>query len=288
MYGAAIRQGIVFALASTFFLALSHVIAKLLSEHYHPVVITFFRSFITLVLTVGWVVATRRIFLLKTERPWAQLSRGLIGNVGLFLVISSYAALSVSDISAVLNTSPLFAAALAFLFLGERADWKTTLALIIGFLGALIIIRPTGALSGGELLLALSASVAIALQTVLLRHLGRTDAAVTTVFYYALTGTVLMIPAMPFFWTGWSDSLLWLVLGMGFIGMAAQLTRTHSLRFLPVTLKEVIGYSFFLWSLMLGFLIWHDIPTWFVLAGTAIVIVCNVYIVRRAGKNDVS
>jgi len=278
--------GITLALGSTFLLALSHIIAKLLSEDYHPIVIAFLRNLVTLVMIVGWAVLARKTDLFKTQNLKAQISRGLVGSVGLVFVVSAYAALSVSDITAVLNTSPLFAVVLAFFFLGEPLGWKRGVALLVGFIGALLIIQPSGALTGSGLLLAISASLAIATQTIIVRYLGRTDHTVTTVFYTALTGAGLTAFAVPFFWTGWSDQLGWLVLGLGTVGLLAQLTRTQCLRLLPVSLTEILGYSFFLWSLLLGFMIWRNTPTPHMLIGSAIVIAASLLIVRMEQKGQ--
>ncbi len=278
--------GITLALGSTFLLALSHIIAKLLSEHYHPIVIAFLRNFVTLVMIVGWAVLARKTDLFKTQNLKAQISRGLVGSVGLVFVVSAYAALSVSDITAVLNTSPLFAVVLAFFFLGEPLGWKRGVALLVGFIGALLIIQPSEALTGSGLLLAISASLAIATQTIIVRYLGRTDHTVTTVFYTALTGAGLTAFTVPFFWTGWSDQFSWLVLALGAVGLLAQLTRTQCLRLLPVSLTEILGYSFFLWSLLLGFMIWRNTPTPHMLIGSAIVIAASLLIVRMERKSQ--
>jgi drug/metabolite transporter (DMT)-like permease len=279
-------KGIALAFSSVFFLALGYVIAKLISGHYHPIVINFFRSVIMLGLILVWVVATKKLPLLKTERPYAQLSRGLVGNIGQIVVVTAYAALPVSNVSAVLGTSPLIAVCLALVFLKEPVHLKTALALGVGFIGALFIIQPSDMLKGADLLLALAASGAIAVQTIIVRYLGKTDQAVTTVFYTALIGTVIGIAFLPFLWNGWVADLWWLVGLTGLVALAAQIMRTETLRLIPVSLTECLGYGFFLWSILLGFLIFHDVPGLPIIIGSLIVLASNVYIVWQQKAAD--
>jgi drug/metabolite transporter (DMT)-like permease len=272
-------RGVLFALASALFPALSHAFAKVLTAHYHPVVIVFFRCFVSLVLIGAWASATKNFAIYKTERLKPNLLRGGLGAISVIIVVWAYKTLPVGDVAALLNASPLLSVTLAMLFLGERINWKRAAILACGFAGVLLMVQPSGKIPLEGVVIGLLAAVSIAVITVLIRHLGRTENAMTMTFYFSLIGACVSGVMVPFFWTGWEPQLVWLVLLVGAFGLWAQLAHAQALKLLPVAVKEPIGYTFFLWSIMLGFLIWDTLPTPIVLSGSALVVSSNLLLV---------
>lgn len=271
--------GLLFALASAVFPALSHVFAKVLTSHYHPVVVVFFRSFVSLFLLLAWAAITKNMIIYKTTRLKSNLLRGGLGTVSVFVVIYAYHTLPVGDIAALLNAAPLISVLLAMYFLGEKIGWKRAAILAIGFCGVILMAQPSGKIPLHGLAIGLAAASGMAMTTVLIRHLGKTESPITMTFYFSLIGTVIAGLLTPFFWTGFSTSLIPLTILCGFFGLLAQLSHAEALKRLPVAVKEPIGYTFFLWSLFLGFAIWGTIPTPIVLAGSALVIGSNLLLV---------
>lgn len=258
---------------------MGHAFSKVLTSHYHPAVITFFRCFISLVLLTGWMGITKNWKAIRTTKLKTHILRSVLGTFSVMLIVYSYAHLPVGDIAALMNTAPLMSVTLALIFLGERIDWKKGLVLAAGFGGAILMVQPSGQIPFYGVLLGLGASAFIAVITVLIRHLGRTESPITITFYFSLVGSVVTGIMLPFFWTGWSWPLTGLVLLVGIFGVCAQLAHAQALKYLPVAVKETLGYTFFLWSLLLGFLIWHTWPTQVVIAGSIIVIVSNVVLI---------
>lgn len=280
--------GLLFALGSALFPALGHAFSKVLAGHYHPVVITFFRCFISLLILGGWMGITKRWDIVKTTKLKTHILRSVLGTFSVMLIIYSYAHLPVGDIAALLNTSPLISVTLALVFLKEPIGWAKGLALAAGFGGALLMVQPSGEIPLHGVFLGLGASAFIAVITVLIRHLGRTESPLTITFYFSLVGSVVTGGMAPFFWTGWSWPLTYLVMLVGIFGVSAQLAHAQALKMLPVAVKETIGYSFFLWSLLLGFLIWDTWPTSVVLAGSAIVIAANLVLIYVESRKQPS
>lgn len=271
--------GVLFALASALFPALSHAFAKVLTSHYDPVVIVFFRCFISLILLTGWAVITGNKSIYKTEKLTPNLARGTLGALSVILIIHAYATLPVGDIAALLNASPLISVTLAMVFLGEKIGWKRAGVLAVGFSGVILMAQPSGQIPLNGLLIGLAAATGMAIVTVLIRHLGKTESPLTMTFYFSLIGSVVTGVMLPFYWKGWDWNLVVQVLLVGIFGLWAQLTHAQALKYLPVAVKEPIGYTFFLWSLLLGFLIWDKIPTPIVLLGSFIVIGSNLVLV---------
>lgn len=276
--------GVLFALASALFPALGHAFSKVITTHYHPVVVTFFRCSISLLLLTSWVAVAKRWDVLKTDKLRTHILRSVLGTFSVMLIVYSYAHLPVGDIAALMNTSPLISVLLALLFLGESIDKRKIVVLGAGFAGAILMVQPSGQIPFHGVLMGLGASAFIAVITVLIRHLGRTEHPITTTFYFSLVGTIVTGIMVPFFWTGWSWRFAGLVALVGIFGVSAQLARAQALKLLPVAIKETLGYTFFLWSLLLGFLIWHTWPTHIVLIGSAIVIGSNLFLIYSESR----
>lgn len=272
-------SGVLFALASALFPALSHGFAKVLTAHYHPVVIVFFRCLVSLVILSVWAVATGNRDIYKTKRLRPNLVRGGLGAISVIVVIWAYATLPVGDVAALLNAAPLMSVTLATIFLGEKIGWKRAGILAVGFAGVVLMAQPSGQIPVRGVVIGLAAAFSIAVITVLIRHLGKTESPLTMTFYFSLIGAIVSGAMTPFFWTGWDQSLVWLVVLVGIFGLWAQLSHAQALKHLPIAVKEPIGYTFFLWSLLLGFLIWGTIPTPIVLAGSGLVIASNLLLV---------
>lgn len=164
--------GVLFALASAVFPALSHAFAKVLTAHYHPVAIVFFRSFVSLVLLLGWAVATKNTGIYKTTKLKSNLLRGALGASSVLVIIYAYSTLPVGDVAALLNAAPLMSVLLAMFFLGEKIGWTRAGILAVGLSGVILMAQPSGKIPLYGLVIGLSAAFGIAVVTVLIRHLG--------------------------------------------------------------------------------------------------------------------
>jgi len=277
------------ALMSALFAVLSHTFAKSMTVHYHPVVIVFFRCFMSLIFISGWAIATGQSSIYKTKRLSQNILRGALGAFSTIAVVWTFASLPLGDASALLNASPLLSVCLAIIILGEKITLKRSAILGVGFIGVVIMAQPTGQIPIKGVMIGLGAATSIALITVLIRHLGKTESALTMTFYFSLVGTLVSGALAPFFWTGWDKNLMWAVPLVGFFGMLAQITHAQALKHLPISIKEPIGYTFFLWALLFGFIIWGTLPTPIVILGSLLVIISNltlVFVEIRKNKKE--
>ncbi len=226
-----------------------------------------------------WAGITGNKDIYKTTRLKPNLLRGGLGAISVIIVVWAYKTLPVGDVAALLNASPLMSVVLAMIFLGEKISWRRAAILGVGFAGVVLMAQPSGKIPLHGLAIGLSAAFGIAVVTVLIRHLGKTESPLTMTFYFSLIGACVSGVMVPFFWMGWEPQLVWLVLLVGAFGLWAQLAHAQALKILPVAVKEPIGYTFFLWSLLFGFLIWDTMPTLIVLAGSALVVSSNLLLV---------
>lgn len=244
------------------------LLVKLTGEHgiWLPETL-FWRQFLPGVLLLGWLAARGQIGRLRTDRPWIHARRALIGGLGMFLTLGVVQILPLAEATVLGFTAPIFAVFLAVVLLGERVGlWRWT-AVILGLAGVVIIAGPDRAhipLLG--LATGIGAAFMVALISIQLRDLGRTEEPVSIVFWFS--GFCTAPFALFMVWTGvpHHDLAGWAMLfGIGATGLAAQLLMTAALHYGSVASVIVMDYSQFGWATLWGWLVFSHLPpaqTW--------------------------
>jgi drug/metabolite transporter (DMT)-like permease len=279
------RLGIVLILTSTLSFALMNAVVKLVSGHLGPVEIGFFRQLFSLIPVVGLVIHQGGPSILRTRRPLGHLFRGLIGNSAMIIFFLSVAKLPLADANALSFASPLFITALSMPLLGEAVGKHRWSAVIVGFTGVMVMTNPGGNWFSGNAGvgagMGVLAAFMSALMTITIRQLNKTEPPVRIVFYFATIGTILFGGFLTIFWvTPTLPELGGLVL-VGLIGGLSQLLMTYAYRHAPASTLAPFGYVSILWSTVLGYLIWSELPGPRIMIGAAIVIMSGLYIIYR-------
>lgn len=275
LFGLALRLGSVLAFATMNALVkLAEAGGARLGE------VLFFRQGCALVPVLGWVIAGPGLASLRTERFAGHLLRTAIGLASMGFIFWTILLLPLAESITLQFTLPIFATILGAAVLGERVGATRWAAVAAGFAGVVIVAAPGSGrvplvgLGSGLVGALLSATVSI-----LLRRLGRTEAATTIVFWFsALSVPPLAIalwfaaaPHPPLTW-------LWLV-AVGLMGGVAQLLMTESLRQAPVSVVTPMDYSGLLWATLFGWALFGVLPgrsTWLgapIIIGSGLVIV---------------
>jgi drug/metabolite transporter (DMT)-like permease len=274
--------GMAAAIASMFLLAVMNVFAKLLSETHHVVEIAFYRNLIALLpFAVLILVLGRRDILKINSQPRALVARSVVGTISLIATFGAFAMLPMADAQAFLFTASLFVPLLGYFLLKEKVGPYRWSAVIVGFLGVLVMVRPTGDLNLLGAGLALFAALMHATLGTLLRLLGRTEEPLTVTFYFLLMGMLLTLPAMPFLAKMPTAYEVMLMFGAGLSGSAAQMLLSVSFRYAPAALVTIFNYSGIIWATAFGWLIWGDWPAVAVWTGAGIIIASSLFIVWR-------
>lgn len=274
--------GVWLILLATLGIVLMNTCAKMSSAVHSPVEMVFYRGVVALAFIVPYMLSTRSKAVFKTRRIKAHLYRALVGNVGVGFVFWAYTLLPMADATALLFAAPLFVAALSPLLLKERVGRFRWFAVGIGFVGILLIVRPSGGiLSNPAALVGLAAALSNALVDMALRNLGRTDEALTTVFYFLLIGVLASAPYTLFFGTLPSGEMLPWIIGIGIFAAIQQVAKTTAYRFAEASLLAPYTYSAILWAAWIGWLLWREVPDVSVVAGTVVVIACNLVIFTK-------
>lgn len=256
---------------------------KLASESgVHLLEIAFWRQFVSLPILFGLAMATGGIARLATKRPKAHLVRGIYGLVGMMLNFGGVIMLPLAEATTIGFSAPIFAVILSIVLLKESVGiWRWS-AVIAGFAGIVIIAQPGGGsipLDGA--LVALGAAFMIALISIQIRDLGRTDKPLVIVFWFSAISVVALLPAMLWMHEPLSGYQWALLLGIGLSGTWGQMLITIALRFGQVSSVIVMDYSSLIWATLYGWLIFAVLPTTNLWFGAPLIIAAGVIITWR-------
>lgn len=280
------RRGIALIVISTVLFATLWMLVKLLSERYSVYEITFFRNFFALIPAIAMVVHFGGFQLLRIHRPLGHVWRSVVGLAGMCLGFLSYHMMPLADAVAISFMSPLVVTALSVPLLGEKVGIHRWSAVIVGFVGVLVIVQPGGGmfLATGSLV-AVGAAASNALAIITVRQLNRIDHPVAIVFYFTLFTSLFTVVPLPFVWSTPIGLADWgLLILTGLVGGTAQYFMTRAFSLAPAALVSPFNYASLLWSSMFGWLIWGDVPAAHVYAGAAIVVASGLFILYREQK----
>jgi len=268
-----------------FMFTVMNVFAKLLSAHHSVVEIAFYRNLIAcmpfLILVFGF---GRRDILIIRSQPKLIGIRAVIGSLSLMTTFAAFSLMPMADTTALLFTSTLFVPILGVFFLQERVGPYRWAAVIIGFIGVVIMIKPTGDVYALGIAVAMIAALMHAILQIILRYLGRYEKPETIAFYFVVVGALITALPMPFVAVRPSMTEIPLLFGVGLSGAAAQWLLSVAFRNAPAATVTVFNYSGIVWATLFGWLIWNDWPLPMVLAGAAVVIASNALIIWRESR----
>ena len=245
--------------------------------------ILFYRQFGAALLVTAVIAAGPGLGTVRTTRFNAHLLRAVLGLSAMVCTFVSIMALPLAESTAISFTVPIFATLLGALVLREPTGRWRWGAVVIGFLGVLIVTRPGG---GGAIPLwaagvGLTGCLITANVSILLRTIGRTESTATIVRWVSVLSLV-PLGALYLFQARAHPPLVWLnLLGIGFLGGAAQFAMTASLRWAPVSTVVPMDYSSLLYATLLGWLLFGALPAPSTWAGAPIIIASGLVIVWR-------
>ena len=275
--------GVALRLLTALLLAIMFALVKLASTRGVNIVESlFYRQCGSALCAVGLVATGPGFRSLHTKRVWAHVGRMALGMAAMALNFAAMIMLPLAEATVIGFSVPIFSTVLAALVLGEPTGRWRWGAVAAGFFGVLLIVQPgTGEVPLFGASVALVAALMTASVTIVIRRLGATERASTTVFWFAASSLVpLSMLMMGFART--HDPITWLILGgLALAGGLAQLTLTGALRLAPVALVMPMDYSSLLWALLLGAWIFGELPTPWIWLGAPIIIASGLVIVWR-------
>ena len=250
--------------------------------------LVFYRSLFSLPVVLLWMFQRESLAALRPNRPLAHVWRSSLGLLSMGLTFQALILLPLADATAINFTAPIFATILSFLILREDVRIHRWAAVIIGFIGVLIVVQPGGSgLSTIGVTIALVAAIGQAGVTTTLRHLQRSENVVSIVFWFAVAGIVVGGLLMPFFAHARPLTAFALVIAGGFAGGVGQLLMTTSLR-APVSVVSAFDYLQIVAATVYGWLLFSDIPRASTILGAALIAISGIYTAWREHRRRVS
>lgn len=276
--------GILTRLAAMLSLAVMFAFVKLAGEQgVHVTESLFYRQLIAMPLICFLIMRSREGWpSIVSSKHRLHILRSTLGIFAMGLNFWAMTLLPLADATTISFTVPIFATLFAAIFLREKVGIRRWSAILIGFVGVLIVIRP-----GGSLIPAFGAAVALggalvtAAVTMVIRMLGRTETSVVTIFWFS----VYTLPALTicaFIYGGGHDARTWAyLLGIGIFGALGQLGVTQSLRYAPVSTIVPMDYSALIWASFFGIVIFDQYPGLSIWLGAPIIIGSGLFIAWR-------
>jgi drug/metabolite transporter (DMT)-like permease len=278
-------RGMIAALGAFFMFTVMNVFAKLLSANHSVIEIAFYRNLIASVpfLVMIFVFGKREILVLRSK-PVLVGVRAAVGTLSLVTTFFAYSLMPMADTTALLFTASLFIPVFGVVFLKESVGpWRWG-AVAMGFVGVIIMTRPTGDVYALGIAVALGAATLHATLQIILRYLGRFEQPETISFYFFVVGTFLTALPLPFIAVRPTLSEVPLLIGVGLSGSAAQWLLSIAFRNARAAIVTVFNYSGIVWATLFGWMIWNEWPLPAVMAGAAVVIASNLLIVWRESR----
>lgn len=220
----------------------------------------------------------------RTERLGWHAGRTALTLTALFCFFYSYRTLPLADAYAVMYASPLIATALGVPILGERVGMRRWAAVLAGFAGVIVVLRPGGEVLGAGGLAALAGALFLACNMTLLRLLSRTDSNAAILAWFTLFGTAASGALAALDWhQPEGEQWLWLA-AVGLFGGFGQIAITEAFRCAPVAVVTPFQYTSMIWGLLFGVVLFGDLPDATMLLGAAIVVGSGVYVVHREAR----
>lgn len=274
-------RGIALILAAFALFSVTDTLMKHLSGIYALPQTVFFTTLFGLVPIVGLALWQGGLRMLATRRPGAQALRAAFGITAGYCAFYSFTRMPIADAYAILFTSPLIIAALSALLFRERIDARRWAAILAGFLGVLVMLRPGGGIIDLGALAAFVSALCFAGSALVVRHLGRDETAPSFPFYGNAMALVLLTPVLPFVFVAPQAADLALMALSGFTSGMALLCLLTAFRIAPGPVVAPFQYTQMVWGVLFGWLVFGDVPGPRLLVGGAVVIGAGLYLLRR-------
>jgi drug/metabolite transporter (DMT)-like permease len=274
-------RGILWVALSGVLFALLNVFTLIPSQHLNSFVMAFLRYFFGALFLLPIVLKLGLYRSLHTRRLPIHLFRGAIHTAGMMLWFVALPLTTLAEITALGFTGPIFVTIGAALFLGEDVRLRRWMAVVVGFIGAMIIIRPGfSALHLGVICILISTPIFSA-SNLISKALARTDSANTIVIWQNIVIVICAAPFALWFWQdpSWTD-LVWFV-AAGLCGTLGHICQQRGYQLADITLLQPIGFLSLIWNTLLGFFLFTQRPDVWTFVGAAVIFASAMYISHR-------
>ena len=277
-------RGIAWMLATMVMFSCINATAKTLTQTLPVVEVVWARYFFQMLLLVLFL-GRRLPSIAATGKLKLQITRSLLLLSTTALFFTGLASIPMADATSVMFVAPILVTALSLPLLGERVGPRRWVGVAIGFLGAMIIIRPGLGVAQTAILFPLAAACIHSLYQISTRFLSRTDSTMTTLFYSASTGAVIMTIAVPFYWVTPSIFEMALMVAIGLFATFGHYCLIRAFEDASPAIVSPFQYTNLLWATLLGYILFSDLPDMWTITGALIIASSGLYIFHREHRH---
>jgi drug/metabolite transporter (DMT)-like permease len=273
-----VPRGIAFMLGATVLFAVSSAVAKWQVAIYPVGEVMFFRSFSSLVICAAFVLPFTGFSVFATRRPRDHILRGLSQSISQTFSVIAFSLMPLAGAVAINFSAPLFSALVSVLWLKERAGTVRWTVLVVGFLGVLIVTNPGADSLQVGALFALGNAIMYGSVTVAVRGMTATESANTLLMWQMVTIAVFhsFLLLFGFQWPAPLDAAMLICSGVA--NAIGQFFWTRALHLAPATAVSPFFYLMLVWALVIGYVVWGEVPTTGLLVGSAIVVASGLFL----------
>lgn len=275
-------RGIILMCSATFGFAIMHVLIRHASAELHPVQIAFFRNFFGFLCFLPLLMRSGVGFL-RTGRLGLHAIRGVLNIGAMFMFFYALSVVEVARVTALAFSAPVFAGILSVVFMGERFRWHRWGAILAGFAGMLIVLRPgVIPLELGPVLV-IGSSFLWAICMIIIKAMSRTESSLTIVAYMNIF--LALFSVVPAIWVwDWPTAMgWWLMVAIGLTGTFGQLGLSQALAETDPTVVMPFDFLRLIWVSALGFWFFGEVPDLYVWIGGAVIFAAGFYLAWREG-----
>jgi drug/metabolite transporter (DMT)-like permease len=273
--------GILLMMASMAVFTSLDTAAKYVTHDLPPVVAVFGRYTVAFLISAAVLVRAGGPSLLITHHPVLQIFRGVLLMVSTILNFIAMMHLQLAQTSAIFFSIPLWVCALSVPILGEQVGWRRWAAVVAGFLGVLVIMRPGSDGFHWAMLLSIASSFCGAVYNIATRKVGGHDRTETSLFYVSFIGALAAAAPLPMFWQMPVGTQWLLLVFMGLAGAVGHLMLIQAHRLAPASVLAPFLYTQIVWMISAGYIFFGDVPDIWTLVGAAIVVASGLVVFAR-------
>ena len=277
--------GIIFAILAYLCFSILDATQKTLILYHSVFQLLLVKYFFVLFLSLVESKRKNNLNFYKSKKIKLQIFRSLLSVIESGCFVLSFKYLSLADAHSVGSLAPVIVVALSAIFLKEKVSTKTWIAIFVGFVGVLIILRPTSSIFDPKALLPLLAAFVLGLYQVVTKKVSEHDTTETSLFYTSIIGIFVMSLLASNFWTPVSSSsyILFLIVGIFFsLGIYLQIIALSMAR---ASIIQPFHYTLIFWAIIFGYIFYNDIPDLFTIVGAVIITLSGIFVLTQSTKD---
>jgi len=277
--------GVLFMCTACALFPIMNGIVKLLTATYDPRQIVWFRIVIHLVLVALVFMPRMGLGLFRARQIGSQLVNSVMMLLSTLLFFSAVKSVGVAEAISISFIAPLVVVFLAWPLLGERITATRVVAVVVGFIGVLVVIRPGTSVFQWASVLLLGSAICYAIYQIIIRRLAGVDHPATSIFYSVLLGAILMSLLVPFVWLtpkSWVDWLL--LLSLGALGGAGHYCVARAMTYASANFVAPFNYTQMIGSVIVGYLMFAEVPDLYTWLGTALIVGAGLLVGWEASR----